>query len=579
MSASTLPIAGGRETWQELRRASGGHRLMLCGVFVLGLLSATLGLAFPAMLGHLVDLIEKESAERVEVVTITSAAIGAAVASAIGTALTVVLAARTFQTILADLRERLVAKAMMLPQGVVERAGSGDLIARASDDIAQVSSIAAQVIPALTTAGFTIIVTLGGMTVLDWRYALALTVVFPVYVVTLRWYLSTAPSIYRAERAAVGERAQHILESLGGRDTVLGFGIAEPRHHKVIDASWAVVAHSLRARTVQNMFFGRLNFAEYLGMAGILVAGYLLIGAGHSTVGAATTAMLFFLRLFGPINQLLFVVDVLQSALASLGRIVGVITMAEAKSGVSDRSKPLETAQTVRLRDISFAYDPGHPVLHNIDLTIAAGERVAIVGASGTGKTTLAGVVAGIHTPENGTVTRPTHTAVITQEAHVFTGTLRDNLTLAAPGASDDEVSAALAAIGASALIAPLPDGLDTQVGAAGHELTTTQAQQIALARLLLADPELAILDEATAEAGSTHAGLLDRAAEAALHGRTGLVIAHRLSQAAACDRIVVMEHGRIVESGSHTDLLAAGGTYARLWDAWETGQRAGVTG
>ncbi len=224
-------------------------------------------------------------------------------------------------------------------------------------------------------------------------------------------------------------------------------------------------------------------------------------------------------------------------------------------------------------------FGDGPPVLEDITLDIPAGEHLAVVGASGAGKTTLAAVIAGIHPPDTGTVERPTRTALITQEVHVFAGTLRDNLTLSAPEASDEQVCAALDATGAAGLLDILPDGLDTLVGGGGHALTDAQAQQIALARVVLADPELAIFDEATAEAGSTDSGLLDRAAEAALRGRTGIVIAHRLSQAATCDRIVVMERGHITETGRHDELLAAAGRYAGLWAVWQAGQAARADG
>jgi ABC-type multidrug transport system fused ATPase/permease subunit len=328
---------------------------------------------------------------------------------------------------------------------------------------------------------------------------------------------------------------------------------------------------------VQSMLNGRLNLGECLSLAAVLVVGFVLIDHGASTVGGATTAMLLVLRLLGPVNQLMFVIDTLQSALASLNRMIGVTTIPVADTAPEPPTPA--TAHAVRLREVAFGYGTGPRVLDDITLDIPAGERIAVVGASGAGKTTLAAVIAGIHPPDTGTVARPERTAVITQEVHVFAGTLRDNLTLAAPGATDGQLRAALQATGAADLLDLLPDGLDTVAGTGGHPLTDAQAQQLALARLLLADPELAILDEATAEAGSTQSGLLDRAADAVLAGRTGLVIAHRLSQAAACDRIVVMEHGRITESGTHADLIATGGVYAGLWSAWQDGQKPGANG
>ncbi|SMY05043.1 ATP-binding cassette, subfamily C [Brevibacterium aurantiacum] len=574
-SGGGLPVAGGSQTWRVVWRMSHGHRRKLVAAAVLGIVAATAGLVAPAAIGYLVDGVQDGTADVGTVVWVLAVMIAAAVAGAAGAAVTVVLAARSYHAILAELRERLVERAMSLPQSVVEDAGTGDLVSRSSDDVAQVADAAPQIIPAFTTVVFTILVTFAGMAALDLWYGLALIVVLPVYVVTVRWYLRTGPRVYRAERAAMSGRAQQLVESQRGHATILGFDLTEHRHHRVLDASWNVVAHSLRARTVQNMFFGRLNIAEYLGMAAILLAGFWLIDAGQSTVGAATAAMLLFLRLFGPIGQLLIVVDILQSVLASLARMVGVITTPTHTDTAPARSAPSQDSPaTVQIEGVTHRYhQDSSPALHDITLTIDPGERIAIVGASGAGKSTLAAVIAGIHHAQQGTVARPGRTAVITQEVHTFAGTLRDNLTLAAPDAEDQDVRAALAATGASGLLELLPEGLDTMLGTTGHPLTAAQAQQIALARMVLADPDLAILDEATAEAGSSHANILDRAADAALAGRTGLVIAHRLSQAAACDRILVMAGGKIIEDGTHADLLASGGVYARLWEVWAQGR------
>ncbi|MFF9083107.1 ABC transporter ATP-binding protein [Streptomyces rubiginosohelvolus] len=580
----TLPVAGGRATAGEVWRLSRGHRLRLAAVGLAGILSTAVDLIPPVAIGYLVDRVQTGTGDLGTVLTVTGVMALSAVLGAAGTAVTIAHATRIYHTVLAALRERLVSRAMLLPRHLVERAGTGDLISRSSDDVTAVADAAPAVIPALTVTACTIVVSLAGLAALEWPYAAAFAVVLPVYALAMRWYLRIGPRVYRAERAAMSARAQQILESQRGHATVLGFGLAEHRHRAVLTDSWGVAVQSIRARTVQSMLNARLNLGECLSLAAVLVVGFVLVGHGLSTVGGATTAMLLVLRLLGPVNQLLFVVDTLQSALASLSRMIGVVTIptaeeADASTAQAGRAAPAdpagaaETAPAVRLRGVAFRYADGPSVLDGIDLDIPAGRHIAIVGPSGAGKTTLASVIAGVHRPDGGTVTRPRRTAVISQEVHVFAGTLRENLTLAAPDATDGDIRAALETTGAADLLELSADALDTVVGTRGHPLTEVEAQQLALARLLLADPELAILDEATAEAGSAHAERLDRASEAVLAGRSGIVIAHRLSQAATCDRIVVMDAGRVIETGTHDELLTAGGTYARLWAVWQAGQ------
>lgn len=223
----------------------------------------------------------------------------------------------------------------------------------------------------------------------------------------------------------------------------------------------------------------------------------------------------------------------------------------------------------VRVRGAGYAYRPGRMVLRDVDLDVAVGERVALVGTSGAGKTTLARLIAGIDRPLTGSVEVRGPVALVTQEVHVFAGPLSEDLALACPAATEERLRAALARVGALGWVEALPDGLRTVVGEDSHRLTPAQAQQLALARVVLADPAVVVLDEATAEAGSAGARELERAAAAATEGKATLVIAHRLTQAAAADRVVVLDAGRVAEWGTHDALAAGSGPYARLWRAW----------
>jgi ATP-binding cassette subfamily C protein len=572
-----LPTATGRRTAAVLWDALRGRRIVLVLAAVFAGVAAALELIAPATLGRVVDDVTNDSASPLwnYALLIIVSVVGGGALQILG----VLLAARSFERILAGLRERLVATALRLPQQRVERSGTGDLISRASDDVAQVSQALQQVVPVLSSTIFTLLLTIAGMSALDWRLGIVLVVMLPVYWLTLRWYMRIAPPMYAAQRLAFGTRAHHLLSALRGLDTVTAFRLSETHNRRIGRASWAVAGWALRARTVVTMFNWRIDVAFAVAVSAVLVLGFHLVGAGAVTVGAATTAVLFFLRLQGPIRSLMSVIDTLQLATASLARIVGVTDVDI--SDISDISDEVDregarststalgsTGLDAGLDHVTFAYADGPDVLDNVSVTIAPGEHLAVVGTSGAGKTTVAALLAGIHTPDAGTVTAPDDTTLISQETHIFAATLRENLTLAAPGADDEQIRQAVTATGAQDLLDQMPHGLDTDLGPRGMPLTAAQSQHIALVRLLLADPALAILDEATAEAGSAHAHLLDHAADAALAGRTGMVIAHRLSQAASCDRILVMESGQVIEDGTHEELLAAGGQYSRLWAA-----------
>ncbi|MEJ3651901.1 ABC transporter ATP-binding protein [Actinomycetes bacterium KLBMP 9759] len=556
-----------------MRELLAPHRV-LAAVALLTLVAGTAVMLCTApLLGWIVDIVVAGGAP--DAVTLPAVLIGAvAVVAGLLASASVALVARLGETMLATLRERFVDRALHLPLEQVEEAGSGDLTARVTGDVTVIAEIVREALPGLSRSAMSIVLTLGALAVLDWRFFAVALLAVPIQAQTARWYVRTAVPLYARHRTSVGEQQQQLLDSVGGASTVRAYRLGEQHTELVTARSNAAVDLALQGIRLVTRFYGRLNLAEFVGLSAVLVAGFLMVGADAVTVGTVTAAALYFHNLFGPINVTLGAFDDAVSAAASLSRLVGVADMAE-----SARTSRVDAPSRGALEasGIGHEYVPGHPVLRGVDIVLDRGETVALVGASGAGKSTLAKIIAGIHEPSDGTITfggvpldgRRGSVALITQEVHVFAGSLADDLRLARPDATEELLRSALARVGALGWAEALPEGLDTVVGEGAHRLTVTQAQQLALARLVLADPPVAILDEATAEAGSAGARTLEASAGAALAGRTALVVAHRLTQAAAADRIVLLDAGQAVESGTHDELLAAGGRYAQLWDAW----------
>ncbi|MFC7330709.1 ABC transporter ATP-binding protein [Marinactinospora rubrisoli] len=575
-----LPTATASQTRRALAGLLRPHRALAAATLAVLVAGATVQMAGPLLLGYVVDVIAEgrpASALVLPAVLLLAVAVGHAALSALGTVLT----SRLGETALARLRERVVDRALRLPLRRVEEAGSGDVVARVAGDVAVIATAVREALPAFAGAGLTVGFTLIGLGALDWRFALAMLCAVPIQAFALHRYLRTSAPLYAEQRVAEGERAQQLLDSVGGAATVRAFGLSGRHTALVAERSWAAVRYALRVVDLRNRFFARLNVAEFTGLAAILCTGFLLVRADAVTIGAVSAAALFFIRLFDPINVLLFLFDQVQEAGAGLARLVGIADLDPPAEPVDP---PAPSGASVRVSGVRYAYTPGHDVLRGVDLEIPAGARVALVGASGAGKTTLAKLVAGVQEPTAGTVTIGgvpldrlgatgirDQVALVSQEVHVFAGTLADDLRLARPAAGDADLRAALDLAGALEWAEALPDGLATTVGDGGHRLTATQAQQLALARLALADPKVAVLDEATAEAGSAGARVLEAAADRVLAGRTAVVVVHRLTQAVTADTIVVLDEGRIVESGGHAELVAAGGRYAELWAAWST--------
>ncbi|MGB8196855.1 MAG: ABC transporter ATP-binding protein [Acidimicrobiales bacterium] len=575
---SQLPVADTATVHTYARRLIRQHRAMLVRMLSLYALAAFMMLIPAYIIGEITNFAADHQLTAHRITLYVGILV---VSSVLGAGLSFFARRRSYvlgETVFAQLREEFLESVLGLPLIEVERAGTGDLLSRTTNDIEALSRTVRFAMPEWLVAIVQAVLTLVAMTIVSPVATIASLVSLPILFLSTRYYLHYATPGYRRERMSYATMSGSVSETAEGARTVDAHRLG-PRQGKRIEGNIRESFYSEMYTLLMRMvWFPTIESAFALAVATTLAWSGWLALHHDITIGAATTVTLYVVQINDPIDRIVSWLDELQVGQTSLARLVGVSVVRDDRP--TDGVEP--SNETITMHDVHYAYRPGVDVLNGLSLTIRPGERLAIVGPSGAGKSTIGRLLAGIDAPRSGTVmvgdvalaSMPLpmlrrHVALVTQEHHIFIGTVRENLALAKPEASDDEITRALDAVDALEWVRALPEGMMTELGTTGYQVSPAQAQQIALARLVLSDPHTLVLDEATAMLDPRAARHLERSLVAVLRGRTVVAIAHRLHTAHDADRVCVVIDGMIAELGTHDELVALNGEYASLWSSW----------
>lgn len=586
MNLRQLPIATQADTRRYLVTILGRHRFQFSITLLLSVAAALTAMITPFMVGFMTDAFATwAQGDGGDPGADLNAQVGIILASVLLQASLAWGAFRNLaalnEEIAADIREEFMQRTLALPPAQIEAAGTGELLSRNNLDVGQVQMAIIHAAPQFFVGLVTVLIYLAGAFWASPLLGAAALVAVPLLALVLRWYFRRATPAFHAVQGERSDMTTTVVETIDGVRTVEAFGWQRRRVDLFTRAANRLLSAQNETIRLRRVLIPMLDFSAFLPCLTVLLVGGALTASGHLSLSATTTVVLLMQLAVAPATEMILSLELMQVGNVSLARLVGVQVEEERRG--SARPEP-DADEVVELKGVDFSYTDGRPVLQGVDLALRRGERLALVGPTGAGKSTLAKILVGVHRPDRGVAlvggvdvsqvdedSLRGYIVLVTQEFHLFNDTLASNLRLGAPEADDAALIEALQAVDAGALLAQLKDGLETRVGGRDHKLTPAEVQQVALARVILAGPEVIVLDEATSMMSAGAASDIEQGLNRVLAGKTVVSIAHRLNTAHDADRVAVVERGRITELGSHDELLARGGSYAALWSRWHS--------